>query len=54
MELADRERARRDTLIRSIQKLEDLKRDQEFRLDEFSRLRMVENQFKDVESVRSG
>ena len=27
-ELADRERARRDTRIRSIQKLEELKRDQ--------------------------
>ena len=53
-QLADRERALRDTRIRSIQKLEELKRDQEFRLEEFSRRRMVENHFKDVESVRSG
>ena len=34
-ELADRERALRDTRIGSIQKLEELKRDQEFRLEEF-------------------
>ena len=53
-DLADRERALRDTRIRSIQKLEELKRDQEFRLEEFSRRRMVENHFQDVESVRSG
>ena len=53
-ELADQERALRDTRIRSIQKLEELKRDQEFRLEEFSRRRMVENYFKDVESVRGG
>ena len=53
-ELADRERARRDTRIRSIQKLEELKREQEFRLDEFSIRKLVENHFKDVESVRSG
>ena len=52
-ELADQERALRDTRIRSIQKLEELKRDQEFRL-EFSRRRMVENYFKDVEPVRGG
>ena len=52
--LAARERALRDTRIRSIQKLEELKRNQEFRLEEFSRRRMVENHFKDVESVRSG
>ena len=36
-ELADRDRAPRDTRVRSIQKLEELKRDQEFRLEEFSR-----------------
>ena len=53
-ELADREKALRDTRIRSIQKLEELKRDQEFRLEEFSRRRMVENRSKDVDSVRSG
>ena len=53
-ELAGRERALRDTRNRSIQKLEELKRDQEFRLEEFSRRRTVENHFKDVESVRSG
>ena len=52
-ELADRERALRHTRIRSIQKLEELKRDQECRL-EFSRRRMVENYFKDVELVRGG
>ena len=52
--MADRERALRDTRIRSIQKLEQLKRDQEFRLEEFSRRRMVEYHFKDVKSVRSG
>ena len=45
-ELADREKALRDTRIRSIQKLEELKRDQEFRLEEFSRRRMVENRSK--------
>ena len=45
-ELADGERAIRDILIRSIQKLEELKRDWEFRLEEFSRRRrMVENHF---------
>ena len=33
---------------------EELKRDQEFRLEEFSRRRTVENHFKDVEFVRSG
>ena len=53
-ELADRERARRDTRIRSIQKLEELKREQEFRLGEFSSRRLLENLFEDVESVRSG
>ena len=53
-ELADRERALRDTRIGSIQKLEELKRDQEFRLEEFSIRKLVENLFKDVESVRSG
>ena len=53
-ELADRERARRDTRIGSIQKLEELKREQEFRLEEFSIRKLVENHFKDVESVRSG
>ena len=53
-EVADRERAIRDTRIWSIQKLEDLKRDQDFRLEEFSLRKLVENHFKDVESVRSG
>ena len=52
-ELADRDRALRDTRTGSIQKLEDLKRDQEFRLEEFSIRKLVENHFKDVESVRS-
>ena len=53
-ELADRERARRDTRIRSFQKLEEMKREQEFRLEEFSIRKLVQNHFKDVESVRSG
>ena len=53
-ELADRERAFRDTRIGSIQQLEELKREQEFRLEEFSVRKLVENQFKDVESVRCG
>ena len=53
-ELADRERARRDTRIRSIQKLEELKIEQEFRLAEFSSRKLVENHFKDFESARSG
>ena len=53
-ELADRERALRDTRIRSIQKLEVLKRHQEFRLEEFSTRKIVENHSEDVESVRSG
>ena len=52
--LADRERALRDTRTRSVQKLEELKRDWEFRLEEFSRRRMVENYFKDIESIRGG
>ena len=47
-ELADRERALRDTRIGSIQKLEELKRHQEFRLQEFSIRKLVENHFKDV------
>ena len=53
-ELADRERALRDSRVRSIQKLEELKREQEFGLEEFSIRKLVENHFKDVESVRSG
>ena len=36
-ELADRERALRDSRVRSIQKLEELKRDQEFRLGIFEK-----------------
>ena len=53
-ELADRERARRDTRIRSIPMLEELKREQGSRLGEFSIRQLVENHLKDVESVRSG
>ena len=53
-ELADRERARRYTRITSIQKLEELKIEQEFRLAEFSIRKLVGNHSKDVESVRSG
>ena len=53
-ELADRERALRDTRVRSIQKLEELKREQEFRLEEFSEKKNGRKLFKDVESVRSG
>ena len=37
-----------------IQKLEEWKRDQEFQFEDFSRRRMVENHFKDVETVCSG
>ena len=44
-ELADRERALRDTRIRSIQKLEELKRAQEFRLEEFSIRRIGRKSF---------
>ena len=53
-ELADRERALCDSRVRSIQKLEELKREQEFRLEEFLMRKLVENHSKDVESVRSG
>ena len=53
-ELADRERALRDTRIGSIQQLKELRREQEFRLEEFTIRKLVENHFKDVESVRSG
>ena len=53
-ELADREQARRDTRIRSVQKLEELKREQEFRLEGFSIIKWVENHLKDVDSARSG
>ena len=53
-ELADRERALLDSRVRSIQKLEEFKRDQEFRLEEFSVRKLVEHHFKDVECVRSG
>ena len=45
-ELAVRERTLRDTRIRSVQKLEELKREQEFRLEEFSIRRIVENHFR--------
>ena len=50
-ELADRERALRDTRVRSIQKLEELKRVQEFRLKEFSRTNrwiFVMNNFDEI------
>ena len=47
-ELADRERARRDTRIRSIPMLEELKREQGSRLGEFSIRQLVENHLKDV------
>ena len=53
-ELADRERALRDSRVGSIQELEELKREQEFRLEEFSIRKLVEIYFQDVESVRSG
>ena len=44
-ELADRERALRDTRIRSIQKLEEFKRAQELQLEEFSRRKIVRKSF---------
>ena len=53
-ELADRERALRESRVGSIQKLKELKREQECRLEEFSIRKLVEIYFKDVESVRSG
>ena len=53
-ELTDRERALRETRVGSIQKLEDFKRDQEFRLEKCPIRKLVENHFEDVESVRSG
>ena len=68
-DLAERERACRETHIRSIREMEDLKRAQELRVDEFSRRRLIKNQvtinelincmsdlkeFQDVESFRSG
>ena len=43
-ELADRERKLRETRIRSIHEIEDLKRAHELRVDEFSRGILVENQ----------
>ena len=41
-ELADRERALRDSRVGGIQELEELKREQEFRLEEFSIRTLVE------------
>ena len=52
-ELADRERAICDSRVRSVQKLEELRSEQEFRL-EFSIIKFAQNHFKAVESVRSG
>ena len=43
-EVAERERALRDTRIRSIQKMEELKRAHELRVDEFSEGKVMENQ----------
>ena len=43
-ELAQRERARRETHIRSIHEVEELKRAQELRFDEFSRKELKESQ----------
>ena len=52
-ELADRERALR-VLVFEVFKSWKTWREQEFRLEEFSIRKLVENHFKDVESVRSG
>ena len=43
-ELADRERNLRETRIRNIHEIEDLKRAHELRVDEFSRGKLIENQ----------
>ena len=40
---AERERALRETRIRSVHEMEELKRAQEIRVDEFSRRRLIEN-----------
>ena len=53
-ELAERDWALCDSRVRSIQELEELKTEQEFRLEEFSIRKLVEIYFKDVECVRSG
>ena len=52
-ELADRERALR-VLVFEVFKSWKTWREREFRLEEFSIRKLVENHFKDVESVRSG
>ena len=44
-ELADRERALRDTRVGSIQQLKELRREQEFRLEEFTIRKLVEKHF---------
>ena len=43
-ELADREQALRETRIRSIHEMEELKRAHELRVDEFSEGKLIENQ----------
>ena len=43
-ESAERERALRETRIRSVQEMEEMKRVQELRVDDFSRGKLVENQ----------
>ena len=52
-ELADRERALR-VLVLEVFKSWKNWREQEFRVEKFSIRKLVENHFKDVESVRSG
>ena len=43
-ELAERERALRETRFKSIHEMEELKRDHELRVDDFSRRKLIENQ----------
>ena len=43
-ELADRERALRDTRIRGIREMEELKRAHELRVDEYSTGKLIEHQ----------
>ena len=43
-ELSEQNRALRQTRIKSLHEIEELKRVQELRVDEFSRRRLIENQ----------
>ena len=43
-QISEQNRAYRETRIKSLHEMEELKRVQEFRVDEFSRRRLIENQ----------